>query len=157
AHTKFFVADQSAHGIFDYSSSGGFQSESDIASNIRSRGIAANAAGTMLWVIGADKKVYVFKTNGTPLGSWSAGDLNQPQDITVFGNDIWIVDRASGKVFRYANAASRLSGSQNPTQSFALDCGNSHPSGIVTNGTNIWVTDDSNHSDEDESRGKEED
>src|SRR5262249_23084351 len=35
----------------------------------------------------------------------------------------------------------------NPTQNFTLDSRNSHPSGIVTNGTNIWVTDDFNHID----------
>jgi hypothetical protein len=87
----------------------------------------------------------VTSWSGSLLGSWSARSLNQPQDITTNGTDIWIVDNASDRVYRYADAAKRRSGSQSPTDSFALDCQDGHPSGIVTDGATIWVTDDFNH------------
>src|SRR5262249_16312210 len=45
----------------------------------------------------------------------------------------------------YANAAGRLSGSQKPTSSFSLNSANSNPSGLVTDGTTLWVTDDFDH------------
>ncbi len=43
-----------------------------------------------------------------------------PEGIATDGTDVWIVDSKSDKVFRYAGAASRLSGSQNAASSFSL-------------------------------------
>src|SRR5205807_10395966 len=80
--------------------------------------------------------------------SWDANGLNQPQDITTAGTDIWIVDNATNRVYRYANAAGRLSGSQSPAQVFTLDSANRNPTGLVTNGTTFWVTDDHGRSGE---------
>ena len=80
------------------------------------------------------------------MGSWTAGTLASNatvEDITINGTDVWIVDAKSDKVFRYNGAASRLSGSQNATSSFSLNSGNTNPKGIVTDGTYLWVVNDS--------------
>src|SRR5437763_932049 len=68
--------------------------------------------------------VYVYNTSGGLLGSWAAGSLPvnaDVQGITTNGADIWIVDAKSDKVYRYASAASRLSGSQSAASSFSLN------------------------------------
>ena len=42
------------------------------------------------------------------LGSWTAGTLStkaKVEGITVYGNDVWIVDAYSDKVYKYAGAA----------------------------------------------------
>jgi hypothetical protein len=51
----------------------------------------------------------------------------------------------SGTVYKYTGAATRLSGSQNPGNSFTLATGkngNSNATGIVTDGTSLWVVND---------------
>ena len=65
-----------------------------------------------------------------------------PEGIATDGRDIWIVDSKSDKVFRYADAASRLSGSQNAASSFNLNSGNTNPKDIVTDGVSLWTVDD---------------
>jgi len=64
------------------------------------------------------------------------------EGITTDGTDIWLVDASQDRVYRYAGAASRLSGSQNAASSFALNSGNRSPKDLVTDGTNIWVVND---------------
>jgi hypothetical protein len=76
------------------------------------------------------------------LGSWTANGLSTPQGITTNGTDIWIVDDGSNKVFRYAGAATKLSGNANATSSFSLNSSNANAKGIVTNGTHFWVVND---------------
>jgi hypothetical protein len=59
--------------------------------------------------------------------------------------DIWLVDSSSDKVYRYAGAASRLSGSQTAASSFTLSVhsrsSNVNPQDIVTDGTSFWLVD----------------
>ncbi len=113
------------------------------------RGIAANAAGTMEWVVDANKNVYVYSPSGTLLGSWSAGGLSSSAQLTGIatnGTDIWLVDSYSDKVYKFTGAASRLSGSQNAASSFSLAGGHNgdpNPQDIVTDGTSFWVVDGS--------------
>ena len=90
--------------------------------------------------------MYVYDTSGGVQGSldrWHALVHAQVEGVATDGSDIWIVDNKSDKVYRYANAASRLSGSQNAASSFALNSGNTNPKGIVTDGTYLWVVNDS--------------
>jgi hypothetical protein len=97
-------------------------------------------------VVDKNKKVYVYSPTGTLLGSWTAGSLANNatvEGITVWGNDVWIVDARQDRVYRYANAAGRLSGSQNAASSFPLDVNNTSPKDLVTDGTFIWVVNDS--------------
>jgi len=96
--------------------------------------------------VDANRKVYVYNASGGLLGSWTAGTLASNadvQDITVCGSDVWIVDAKSDKVFRYSGAASRLKDSQNAASSFKLNSGNTSPKGMVTDGTSLWVVNDS--------------
>src|SRR5207244_11731070 len=98
----------------------------------------------------ANKAVYVYTTNGGLLGFWTASGLNanaQVEGIAVFGADVWLVDNKQDKVFKYANAASRLSGSQTVTSSFGLNSADTTPKGIVTDGTSLWIVDDGTSAD----------
>jgi len=99
--------------------------------------------------VDANKNVYVYTPGGTLLGSWSAGGLSSSATLTGIatnGTDIWLVDSYTDKVYKYAGAASRLSGSQNAASSFSLVSGkkgNTNPQDIVTDGTSFWVVDGS--------------
>jgi hypothetical protein len=148
--TKFFVADSGTPATYQYGSGGTSEEITPESSgNTAPRGVATTAAGTTVWVVDANKNVYVSSNHGTPLGSWSAGGLSSSATltgITTNGTDIWLVDSYAGKVYKYAGAASRLSGSQNAASSFSLASGkngNSSPQDLVTDGTSFWVVDGS--------------
>ena len=51
--------------------------------------------------------------------------------------------RQAGQGLQYTDAARRLSGSQNAASSFSLNSGNTGPKDIVTDGTSLWVVNDS--------------
>src|SRR5207249_2669389 len=106
------------------------------------RGAASTAAGAKVWVADANKTVYVYNPSGGLLGSWSAGGLNgsaQVEGVATNGTDVWLLDNKLDKVYKYAGAATRLSGSQNAASSFSLTSADSNAKGIVTDGTSLWV------------------
>jgi sugar lactone lactonase YvrE len=146
--TKFYVVND---GSFDqnyrYGAPGNALGSSALNSgNTAPRGAVSTAAGTTVWVVDANKKVYVYNASGGLLGSWTAGGLNgaaQLEGIATNGTDIWLVDNKQDKVFKYAGAASRLSGSQNAASSFNLNSDNTNSKDIVTDGTSLWVVNDS--------------
>ena len=140
---RFLTVDTSADKTFRYDDGGSLVSSTSLSRyDTEPRGIVTNAAGDTTWVIDCDRTVYVYNAAGEKVGAWTARNLVQPQDITTDGTDIWILDSACDRVYRYAGAAAHTSGSQAPAASFALDCNNQHPTGIVTDGTTFWVTDD---------------
>jgi len=146
--TKFYVVDDaSANRTFEYAVNGNaVENYSLNIGNSTPRGAASTIAGDKVWVVDANKRVYVYNNDGVLLGSWSAGSLASNatiEGITTNGTDIWLVDARQDRVFRYAGAASRLSGSQNATSNFALNSGNVSPKDLVTDGANIWVVNDS--------------
>ena len=146
--TKFYVVnDGSPDRTYEYGPTGSAVENYAINSgNTSPRGAASSAAGDKVWVVDANKKVYVYDTAGALLGSWTAGTLANNatvQGIATDGTDVWIIDARSDKVFRYANAAGRLSGTQTAASSFSLNSGNSGPKGIVTDGTYLWALNDS--------------
>ncbi len=67
----------------------------------------------------------------------------QVEGITTNGIDVWLVDNKLDKVYKYAGAASLLSGSQSAASSFNLNSNNSSPKDLVTDGASIWVVNDS--------------
>jgi hypothetical protein len=145
---KFYVVDDaSTNRTYEYGSSGAAGENYALSSgNTAPRGAASTAAGDKVWVVDANKNVYVYGPSGNPLDSWTAGSLNaaaQVEGIATNGTDIWIVDAKQDKVFRYTGAASRTSGSQNAASSFSLNKSNINPKDIVTDGTSLWVVDDS--------------
>ena len=146
--TKFYVVDDaSADHTYKYSGTG--TPVEDYALNggdTAPRGAASSSAGDKVWVVDSNKKVYVYNPGGTLLGSWTAGSLAANatvEGITTNGSDIWIIDAQQDKVFRYTGAASRLSGTQNAASSFNLNSSDTGPKDIVTDGTYLWVVNDS--------------
>jgi DNA-binding beta-propeller fold protein YncE len=148
--TKFFVVndDTVQDRTYKYQSTGAAIVSNWLTFNDTSpRGVAANSTGTTIWVVDANKNVYVYDSRNVLLGSWSAGGLSASANLTGIatnGTDIWLVDSSADKVYKYTGAASRLSGSQNAASSFSLVSGrkaNSNPQDIVTDGTSIWIVD----------------
>jgi hypothetical protein len=144
---KFYVVnDGSSDRTYEYGASGTAAENYALSSaNTAPRGAVSTAAGDKVWVVDANRKVYVYNTSGSRLGSWTAGTLASNatvEGIATNGTDIWIVDARSDKVFKYPNAASRLSGSQNAASRFNLNSGNTSPKDIVTDGTHLWVVND---------------
>ncbi len=144
--TKFFVADDgAADRTYRYGASANDRGNSALtAKNTAPRGVATTAAGDKVWVIDANKTVYVYSAAGALLGSWSAGSLPKTavvEGITVWGADVWVVDAAGRRVYRYANAAGKLSGSVNAAGSFLLAAANTGAKDLVTDGTHVWVVD----------------
>lgn len=147
-NTRFYVVDDAASDrTYEYASSGPPVEDYALASgNTAPRGAASTAAGDKVWVVDANQNVYVYGNSGGLFGSWTAGTLasnSTVEGIATGGTDIWIVDAESDNVFRYSGAASRLSGSQTAVSSFSLNGGNTNPKDIVTNGTYLWVMNDS--------------
>jgi uncharacterized delta-60 repeat protein len=145
--TKFYVVnDGSPDRTYEYTVTGNtVENYSLNAANTAPRGAASTAVGDKVWVVDANKNVYVYNTSGGLLGFWTAGSLASNatvEGIATDGTDIWIVDARQDKVFRYTGAASRLSGSQNAAGSFNLNSGNTGPKDIVTDGTSLWVVND---------------
>ena len=144
--TKFFVADGGTPKTYQYGSGGTSEEISPEASgNTAPRGIASTAAGDKTWIVDANKTVYVYTNHGVLLGSWAAGGLPsnaQVEGIATNGTDVWLVDAGGDKVYRYAAAAGRLSGSQSAASNFKLTSADSNAKGIVTDGTSLWTVDD---------------
>jgi hypothetical protein len=146
--TKFFVADGGTPKTYQYGS-GGTSEEifPQLSGDSAPRGVATNAAGTTVWVVDANKNVYVYRNHGVLQGSWSAGGLSSSATLTGIatnGTDVWLVDSSSDKVYKYTGAATRLSGSQNAASSFKLAAGKNgdpNPQDIVADGTTFWVVD----------------
>ena len=147
--TKFYVVDDASNNrtyeyAADHSSVENYWLSS--SGSMTPRGAASTVVGDKVWVVDANKKVYVYNDSGILLGSWTAGSVASNatiEGIATNGTDVWLVDARQDRVYRYANAASRLSGSQNATSNFALNSGNTSPKDIVTDGTNLWVVNDS--------------
>ena len=145
--TKFYVVNDAAmNQTFEYESNGNSVENYGLNSgNSAPRGAVSTVAGDRVWVVDANRRVYVYDTSGSLLGSWMAGTLASNatvEGIANNGTDIWIVDARSDKVFKYANAAGRLIGSQNAASSFNLNSGNTSPKDIVTDDTNLYVVND---------------
>ncbi|WP_197491106.1 Calx-beta domain-containing protein [Planctomyces sp. SH-PL62] len=147
--TTFYVVNDASGGdrTYEYGTLGSDVEHYTLnTGNTAPRGAASTAAGTTVWVVDANKKVYVYNTSGGLLGSWTAGTLASNatiEGIATNGTDVWIVDGKQDKVFRYAGAATRTSGSQNAAGSFRLNSGNADPKDLVTDGASIWVVNDS--------------
>ena len=113
-------------------------------------GVTANAAGTSTWVVTAMSDgttwVTVADADGSERGRWRAWGVTDARDIATSGTDIWIVGRDAStnalRVFRFEKGAMVRSGGLEPAGSFALHSSNTNPSGLATDGWNVFVTDD---------------
>lgn len=146
--TKFYVVnDLTVDRTYEYNPTGTAVETYGLNSgNTTPRGAASTIAGDKTWVVDANRNVYVYNNSGGLLGSWTAGTLATNatlEGITTNGTDVWIVDAKSDKVYKYTGAATRLSGSQSAASSFSLNSANTSPKDLVTDGTNLWVVNDS--------------
>jgi DNA-binding beta-propeller fold protein YncE len=151
-NAKFYVVNDATASLggtntaYKYQPSGAAQAPYGLGpADLDPRGVATTAAGTTVWVVDANKNVYVYSSAGALLGSWSAGGLSSRAQLTGIatnGTDVWLVDGYSDKVYKYAGAAGRLSGSQNASGSFSLNRNDGNPTDVVTDGTSLWVVDD---------------
>jgi hypothetical protein len=149
AYKRFFVVDTYVDKSFEYDSDGTPLENNQLAStNYAPRGITMTVDGQTNWVVDKYNGVFVYDADGNSLGQWDPGSLSRPEGIATNETDIWIVDNGSNKVYFYAGAASRLSGSQSPDSSFALAAGNNKPSGITMAGQTIWVVNDGRYHDD---------
>ncbi len=100
--TKFFVADKGTDEVLRYDAGGAYVGYAGLRTqdggNTDPRGVASNVQGSKLWVIDADKKVYVYGGSGNFQGSWTAKNLSSPQGITTDGTHIWIVDSGDDRL-----------------------------------------------------------
>ncbi len=149
--TKFFVVNDGAPDrTFEYSESGASIENYTINSaNTAPRGAVANKAGDKVWVLDKNRNVYVYNSSGQYQYSWIAGSLSNTatvEGIASDGTNIWIVDSKSDRIYYYAGAASRTSGTAALTASFALASGNTNPKDLVYgfNGSTgfLWVVND---------------
>jgi DNA-binding beta-propeller fold protein YncE len=136
------------HATFKYQPSGTEQAPFFLSLNdLDPYGIAANPTGTEEWVVDRNGNIYVYSSGGTLLGSWTPGGLPAGvslEGIATDGTNISLLDATTNKVFEYAGAASRLSGTQNATSSFKLNRRDNGPNNLVTDGNSIWVVDGNN-------------
>jgi len=146
--THFYVVDDgSTDRTYRYGAPGNALATTNLGGgDTAPRGAASTAAGDKVWVVDANKSVYVYSAAGGLLGSWAAGGLSgkaQLEGITTDGTDVWLLDNRAHAVYRYAGAASRLSGSQSAASSFALTAANANAKDLVTDGASVWVVNDS--------------
>lgn len=141
--TKFFVADADRSATFQYAADGSALNNRALnKANGKARGIASNANGTIQWVIDGGGTVYVYDNNAALLGQWQPQGVGKPEGITVWGNDLWLVDPTQDRVFRFTGGANVRSGRVNATSSFALNGANLNSTDLVTDGAHLWVVND---------------
>jgi hypothetical protein len=139
----FLVVDRSRRRTFEYDAEGNSLGDNRLnKEDEKPRGIAASPDGSTRWVVDDKGDVLVYDNHNRLLGSWEIKGVDKPEGITVHGDDLWIVDREEDRVFSFAGGALRQSGKAKPTSSFRLDRGNRDPMDLVTDGTHIWVVND---------------
>ncbi|MCA9008171.1 MAG: cadherin-like domain-containing protein, partial [Planctomycetaceae bacterium] len=140
---KFFVVDADRAASFQYLADGSSLSSNALnKSDSKPRGIASNPTGTIQWVIDVSGAVFIYDNTGAFLGEWTPLNIGKPEGIAVWGNDLWLVDPNSDKVFKFTGGAALRSGKVAAASSFALNSGNLNSTDIVTDGTHLWVLND---------------
>jgi DNA-binding beta-propeller fold protein YncE len=142
--TDIWLLDSNSSKVYKYNGAASLRSGSQNANSSfklsRSNSNATDMVtdGTSFWVVnanGTSSKVFKYNLSGSSIGNWTIDPANtNPTGITINPNnvsDVWIVDNGTNKVYDYAGAASRTSGSQSAASSFALAANNTNPQGIA--------------------------
>ncbi|QOV89384.1 tandem-95 repeat protein [Humisphaera borealis] len=94
--------------------------------------------GSHLWVVNDGSKldsVFRYSMLGLLEGNWTIDSANRtPTGLTLDPNDVsdlWIVDAGTDRVYEYAGATARLSGSQSASATFQLATANRNAQGIA--------------------------
>jgi VCBS repeat-containing protein len=138
---KFFVADGTSGANFKYAVNGTTVG-SNILSARRALGVASNPTGTTQWVVDGGGNIFVYSSTGGLLGQWTPRGAGRPEGVTVWGNDLWVVDPSGDRVYKFTGGALLRSGRVSPTSSFALNAANLDSKDLVTDGTSLWVVND---------------
>lgn len=137
---KFFVVDADRLNTYQYAANGSSITNTALnKSDSKPRGIASNSVGSIQWVVDLGGNVFVYDKSGTLLGQWTPQNVGKPEGITVWGNNLWIVDPSQDRVFYFAGGANLRSGRVAPTSSFALNSANVDSTDLVTDGSHLWV------------------
>jgi VCBS repeat-containing protein len=145
---QLLVIDQLAKQTFSYGSDGKSNGQNSLnKENKKARGIASTSDGSLQWVVDSDGIVFVYGLTGKLLGSWKAEGIDKPEGIAVAGDNLWIVDTATDRTYLFTGAGLRRSGTAISASSFALDRSNRDPKDIVTDGSRIWVVNDTSNTD----------
>ena len=146
--TKFFVVDQRRRSTFQYDADGNSLGDNRLnEEDEKPRGIAASPDGSTLWVVDKKGEVFVYDSDSQLLGSWEIEEVDKPEGITVHGDDLWIVDREEDRVYFFEGGALLRSGEAEPTSSFSLGRGNRNPMDLVTDGSHLWVVNNTRRTD----------
>ncbi len=140
--TKFYVVNANGQaGVYRFDAQGAPVGSFGLATS-KPRGVTTWRDGDRLWVVDKNKSIFVYDSaSDLLLGSWQPKGIKHPEGIATDGEDIWVVDDFSDRVYYYRKSAGRLAGSRQPNDSFELYCTNRHPTGITTDGQLFWVTD----------------
>ena len=149
ASPKFFVVGGGLNSRLN--DAGSLLGSSSLVTSGTTTGIAANADGTITWTVAAQSNgttiVTTMDTDGSIRGQWRAWGVTDARDITVKDNTIWIVGRDAStnalRIFRFDKGAIVRSGGLEADHSFALRSNNTNPTGLVSDGWNIYVVDGS--------------
>ena len=140
---RFYVADTNAGATFKYAANGATLGSIILnAAGRRPLGIASNPTGTTQWVIDSAGIIFVYSNTGTLLGQWTPQGVGKPEGVTVWGNDLWVVDPVGDRVYKFAGGALLRTGRVAATSSFALNTANLNSKDLVTDGASVWVVDD---------------
>ena len=147
APTKFYVVNDASQNLtYEYNASGGLvESYSLNIGNTAPRGAASTSAGTTTWVVDANRKVYVYNNSGgllrrgplvryPPKRKWRAS----PSTATMCGSWMPTATRSivtpTGRLPRTSHCGCNI---------IPLNGSNTSPKDIVTDGTYLWVLNDS--------------
>ena len=115
--------------------------------NRRPRGMVASEDGSTLWTVNLDGLVSILNRDGETLGSWQAEGLRYPEGIALEGSDLLIVDRGTDRVHVFENAANHNAGNHAESYSWSLDSQNRAPFDLTTDGTHVWVVNNTRRTD----------
>ncbi len=79
-------------------------------SDSKPTGVASNATGTTQWVMDGSGSVFVYDNAGTLLGQWQPQNVGKPEGITVWNNNLWLVDPTNDRVYAFTGGASLRTG-----------------------------------------------
>ena len=149
--TKFYVVDGTTPAVYEYAEDGlPLGNYNNDQGNFQLRGVTADATGSRIWYIHKSGVVLTDDSDGNRIGLWIADDISKPEGIATNGQDIWIVDKSTDRVYFYADIADHSIAIERvtATSSFALASGNNNPRGITTDGNYMWVVNSKNAKDE---------
>ena len=102
ASTRFFVVDADVDSVFRYDADGNQIDDFAVVPAAVSRGVTSNPDGSLVWVVKSNERVVLHDgTDNSELGNWHADGPNWARGIANQGDDLWIVDGDTDRVFFY--------------------------------------------------------